>query len=235
MLFLWEEAVMSFDVVCSNCGAPSAPSVGVCPFCKAVLTSEGATKSPPAITEINKFFNDGKIGMALALAQAAEKNKPSLLKNIRFVLLYVKILLETSGPSSKIKSLLSQALLEHPGNSNLIEYLEIIDARSNFSREKNDMGEIELANIIRRSPKNVHALFLLGSHLFWVEKDLQKSLVYLERCYRLRPNFLRASACLAALYKSVGLNAQASRLFKQCARLERNREMKTYFKHLASK
>ena len=230
---MWGETIMSFDIICSNCGAPSAPSVGVCPFCKTILTSEGSGKATSAINEINKFFNDGKIGMALALVKAAEKNKPSLLKNIQFVLLYVKILLEVSGPSSKIKSLLSQALLEHPRNPSLIEYLEIINARSNFSREKNDMGEVELANIIRRSPKNVHALFLLGSHLFWVEKNIQKSLIYLERCHRLRPNFLRATACLAALYKSVGLKAQANRLFKRCAVLERDKEMKAYFKRLS--
>lgn len=226
---------MSFDMICSNCGAPSAPSVGVCPFCKTILTSKSSVKDSPTIIRINKFFNDGEIGNALSLVKTAEKSKPALLQNTKFVLLYVKILLEADGPSGKIKSLLSNALLEHPGDSHLIEYMEIIDARSNLSRERNDVGEIELANIIRRSPKNIHALFLLGSHLFWTEKETQRSLRYLERCYRLRPNFLRANACLAALYKTLKLNSQANRLFRKCATLETNKEMRAYFKKLASK
>ena len=226
---------MSFDIICINCGAPSAPSVGVCPFCKAILTSKNPKSDAPTITKINKFFNDGKIGNALSLVTAAEKSKPALLKSARFTLLYVKILLEVDGPSSKIKGLLSHALLEHPEDPSLIEYMEVVDARSNLSREKNDIGEVELANIIRRSPKNIHALFLLGSHLFWVEKETQRSLLCLEKCHRLRPNFLRASACLGSLYKHLGLNTQANRLFRKCASLETNKEMKDYFKKLASK
>ena len=226
---------MSFDIICNNCGAPSAPSVGVCPFCKTILTSKSSGKDSPTISQINKFFNDGKISNALSLVKAAEQNKPALLKNVRFILLYVKILLEADGPSSKIKALLSRTLLEHPEEPHLMEYMELVNARSNLSRGKNDIGEVELANIIRRSPKNVHALFLLGSHLFWVENEIQRSLLYLEKCYRLRPNFLRASACLAALYKSLGSKAQANRLFRKCTTLETNKEMKDYFKQLASK
>ena len=226
---------MSFDIICTNCGAPSSPSVGVCPFCKTILTSKSSGKGSPTITQLNKFFNDGKIDNALSLVKSAEQNKPALLKNVRFVLLYVKILLEVDGPSGKIKGLLSHTLLEHPGDPNLIEYMEVVNARSNLSRGKYDVGEVELTNLIRRSPKNVHALFLLGSHLFWVEKETQRSLRYLERCYRLRPNFLRASACLGAIYKKIGLNAQANRIFRKCALLETNKDMKAYFKKLASK
>ena len=229
------EAVMSFDIICANCGAPSAPSVGICPFCKTILTSQSPSKDSPTIIKINKFFKDGKVGNALLLAKTAEQKKSALLKNPRFVLLYVKILLEADGPSGKIKSLLSYALLEHPGDPNLIEYMEVVDARSNLSRKKHDVGEIELANIIRRSPKNVHALFLLGSHLFWIERETQRSLLYLEQCCRLRPNFIRANACLGALYKELGLNARADKLFRKCATLETNKEMKTYFKRLALK
>lgn len=226
---------MSFEIVCSNCGAPSAPSVGVCPFCKSVLAGEKAGKDAPTIANITKFFNEGKIENALALAKTAEQKKPTLLKNSKFVLLYVKILLEVDGPSSKIKGLLSQSMLENPSDPQLAEYLEVVNARSNLSREKNDMGEVELANVIRRSSRNVHALFLLGSHLFWVENDTQRSLRYLEHCYRLRPNFLRAAACLAALYKRLGLDSQAGRLFRHCSALETNKEMKAYFKELALK
>ena len=224
---------MNFEIICSNCGAPSSPSVGVCPFCKAVLTVKGS-KDAPTITKIRALFNDGKLDQALSLAQALEKEKPSVLKNPNFVILYVQILLEADGPSSKMKSLLSLALLKNPDNSLLSEYLEIVEAKSHLSHEKNDLGEVMLTNIIRRSPQNVYALFLLGSHLFWVEKDTQRSLKYLEECVRIRPNFLRASACLAALYKTLDFDAPAARLFKRCAALTTSQNMKKYFKSLAS-
>ncbi len=226
---------MSFDVICSNCGAPSGPSVGICPFCKSPFSGGGSKisgKESPTLTKIKKYYDEGLIERALNLIRTAEREKPKLLNNANFVLLYVKILLEVDGPTSKINSLLSKALLDKPSDPLLIEYLEIADARSKLSNQVNDPGELELANVIRRSPKNVHALFLLGSHLFWVEGDTQRSLKYLEACHRWRPNFLRAAACLAAIYKKLGLDSQASRLFRHCASLESNKEMKAYFKSL---
>lgn len=226
---------MSFDIVCANCGAPSSPSVGVCPFCKGVMMRKGPGKENPTVTQIGKFYNEGRLEQALALAKTAETQKPEILKNQKFALLYAKILIEAEGPSSKIKSVLSHALLENPEDPSLIEYLEVVEAKSHLSRELNDVGEIELSHILRRSPKNVHAAFLLGSHLFWIGKETQKSLKYLEQCHRLRPNFLRAAACLGALYKTLGLDAQAGRMFRHCAALESNKEMKAYFKGLAAK
>ncbi|MCB0389899.1 MAG: hypothetical protein KDD58_01355 [Bdellovibrionales bacterium] len=225
---------MSFDLICENCGAPSSPSVGICPFCKSTFVNFNKNiKESVAVTAINKLFNEGKMDQALLLANQAEKKKPEILNQPKFVILYAKILLETDGPSSKIRSLLSQCLLENPDESLLTEYLEIVNAKSNLTHDVNDLGELELTNLIRRSPKNVHALFLLGSHLFWIEKDTGRSLKYLEACHRLRPNFLRAAACLAALYKNLGLDAQASRLFRHCASIESNKNMKAYFKQLA--
>ena len=162
-----------------------------------------------------------------------EAQKPDVAKNAGFALLYAKILIEVDAPSSKIRAILNHALVENPSDVRLIEYLEIVEADSHLSHEKNDAGEVALANVIRRSPENAHALFLLGSHLFWMEDDTQRSLVYLERCVRLQPNFLRAKACLAAVYKKLGLDDHAERLLKECAAKTPNQDMKEFFMDFA--
>ncbi|MEM7645947.1 MAG: zinc ribbon domain-containing protein [Pseudomonadota bacterium] len=225
---------MSFDTVCSNCGAPSSPSVGVCPYCKTVLTKKKKISDSPTITRIRKLFSDGHIDQALLMASSVEKTKPKLISNPNFVLLYVKILIETGGPSSKMRSLLARVLLDHPENEALNEYMEIVMASSRLTKGLNDVGEVELMNLLRRSPKNIHALFLLGSHRFWVDQDSRSSVKFLERCYRLRPQFLRNTACLAALYHSLGHRSQGNRLFRECVKLETNKAMKDYFRKMAS-
>lgn len=224
---------MSFDIICTNCGAPSSPAIGVCPYCKSVMTTE-AEKKIPAIANIKKSFNDGQLGRALSLAKALEMQKPDSLKSKEFVLLYTQILLESEGPSTKIKSLLNHALIDNPSDPQLLEYLEVAEAESNLSREKDDAGEISLSNIIRRSPENTHALFLLGSHLFWVEKDAQRALRYLEQCVRIRPNFFRAKACLAAAYKALKMDDLAVLFCNECASKTSDPEMKRFFTDLAS-
>ncbi len=224
---------MSFDIVCANCGAQSSPTIGVCPYCKSVMTTE-AEKKTPAIGSIKKSFNDGQLERALSLAKILETQNPDSLKSREFVLLYTQILLEAEGPSTKIKSLLNQALIENPSDPQLLEYLEVAEAESNLSREKDDVGEISLSNIIRRSPENVHALFLFGSHLFWVEKDAQRALRYLEQCVRLRPNFFRAKACLAAVYKALKMDDLAVRFCNECASKASDPEMKKFFTDFAN-
>ena len=224
---------MSFDIICPNCGAPSSPVIGVCPYCKAVMTTESEKKNP-VITNIKKAFNEGNLEQALALAKVLETQKPDSLKNVEFVLLYTQILIEVNGPSSKTKSLLNQALIDNPADSRLSDYLEIVEAESNLSHDKDDSGEVALANIIRRSPENIHALFLLGSHLFWVEKDSQRALRYLEQCTRLRPNFIKAKACLAAVYKDLGRKDFAVKLFNECAAKTSDSTIKEIFTNLAN-
>jgi tetratricopeptide (TPR) repeat protein len=224
---------MSFDIVCVNCGAPSSPAIGVCPYCKSVMTTE-VEKRTPAIGSIKKSFNDGQLERALSLAKVLETQKPDSLKSKEFVLLYTKILLEAEGPSTKIKSLLNQALVDNPSDPQLLEYLEVAEAESNLSREKEDAGEIALTNIIRRSPENVHALFLLGAHLFWIEKDAQRALRYLEQCVRLRPNFFRAKACLAAIYKALRMDDLAARFCNECASKASDQKTKEFFIELAN-
>lgn len=226
---------MSFDVICNNCGAPSPPSTGTCPYCKSLLTSSKKKMDSPTVTKLREFYSKGKIEKALMMAKAAETRKPKLLMNPNFVLLYVQILLETDGPNSKVKGLLAQCLLEHPEHEGLIEYLEVADAEGKLSKGIDDVGELELSNIIRRSPKNVHALFLLGSHLYWVEKEKQRSVKLLERAYKLRPNFVRCTACLAALYVDLGFPHFAKKLFKHCSGLDSNKEMKQFYKDLMAR
>lgn len=224
---------MSFDIICSNCGAPSSPVIGVCPYCKSIMTTE-AEKTTPAITNIKKAFSAGNLEQALSLAKALETQKPELLKNAEFVLLYTQILIEVDGPSSKTKSLLNQALIDNPLDPRLSEYLEIVEAEANLSHDKDDAGEVALANIIRRSPENVHALFLLGSHLFWIEKDYQRALRYLEQCVRLRPAFIKAKACLASVYKELGRNDLAVKLFMECAASTNDSYLKNFFMDFAT-
>ncbi len=224
---------MSFDIICANCGAPSSPAIGVCPYCKSVMTT-AEEKSNPAIGNIKEFFNDGQLEKALSLARTLETQRPDSLKSKEFILLYVQILIEAEGPSTKIKSLLNQALIDNPSDPQLLEYLEVAEAESNLSREKNDAGEIALANIIRRSPENVQALFLLGSHLFWVEKDAQRALRYLEQCVRLSPNFFKANACLAAVYKTLKMDDIATRFCNECASKATDPQVKKLFTDFAN-
>ncbi len=92
-----------------------------------------------------------------------------------------------------------------------------------------------LKSILRRSPQNAHANFLLGSHLFWVEKQNGKAIKFLETAVRERPNFLRAVACLGALYQTMGNQPLAARSFRKCKDLESDPSMKKYFSELAAK
>lgn len=224
---------MNFDIVCANCGAPSSPAIGVCPYCKSVMTTE-VEKKTPVVASVKKYFNDGQLEQALSLAKVLETQKPDLLKSKEFVLLYAQILLEAEGPSTKIKALLNQSLIDNPSDPQLLEYLEVAEAESNLSRQKYDAGEIALANITRRSPENAHALFLLGSHLFWVEKDAQRALRYLEQCVRTRPNFFRAKACLVAVYKALKMDDLVVRFCNECASKASDPEMKKFFTDFAN-
>lgn len=224
---------MSFDIVCAHCGASSSPIMGVCPYCKAVMTT-GTEKKIPAIVDIKKFLNDGQLEQALLLARALETKKPESLKNKEFAVLYAQILIEANGPSTRIKSLLNQSLIDNPSDPQLLEYLEVTEAESNLSRDKYDAGETALVNIIRRSPENADALYLLGRHLFWRKKDAQRALSYLEQCVRIRPNLFKAKACLATAYKALKMDDIAVMFCNECASKTSDPEMKSFFTDLAN-
>lgn len=224
---------MSFALKCENCGAPSGPSVGVCPYCKSAFRV-GSVQESPTITNIRHFFNEGDLARALSLATMAEKEKPELLNDAAFVLIYAKVLIEAEAPSSKIRSILQKVQMNHPDKAEISEYLEIINAKTHLKQGREDAGEVELKNILRRSPNNPHAAFFLGSHLFWVEKDKSQGLVYLEKAVRARPNFLRALACLASLCQAMGSEARAAKLFGRCVELETEPSMKEFFQKMAN-
>ena len=221
---------MNFEIACSNCGAVSSPVVGICPFCKSVMTkATEATKQVATVPLIQSLYDDGKLEQALALAAALEKKDPESTSNASFVLLYTQIQMEVDGPSSKTRSLLNQALVANPSHPDLLEYLELVEAEINLNLSSGKDGEVALVNIIRRSPKNVHALFLLGRHKFWDEKDPQGALRYLESCVRFRPNFMRAKACLAAVYRALNMNEVSQRLMNECAAKATDNKTKEFF------
>ncbi len=218
---------MSFDVVCEGCGAVSGPSVGMCPFCKTVQYRQGAEMAGQ--NSVVEFYQKGNVELALSLAKKLYSKDEKSKKDISFLLLYAKILLETEGPDSLINSLLTEGLLLDSQNSELKDYLELSQARPNLKKGIDDLGELALKNILRRSPDNIHALFLLGSHLYWVDSSYISSVHYLERCVQLAPKFLRAWGCLSVVYKKLGNVQLCHRSLQKCIEIETNPNMKQYF------
>jgi hypothetical protein len=219
---------MSFELVCESCGAASGPSTGVCPFCKTVLSRPGRKQSAN-ITELAKLFADGKIPAALAAASLLLESRPKLLEDADFLILCAKIYFEAEAPSSKVAGLLNRALLAEPGHREAADYLELIEAKRHFTSAANDDGETRLQALLRRSPDNVHALFALATHLFWVQKDQAPAARLLEKCVRLRPGFLRAWGCLGMLYQASENAASATMAFRKCVALETEPQMKAFF------
>jgi predicted Zn-dependent protease len=224
---------MSFQLVCLSCGAPSSPSVGVCPFCKAILSMAKGDESP-TLKRIRQLFEEGHLEDALANAAAAEKEGGKLATDVGFLFAYAKILLEAEGPSSKIRALLTKAHLTKPDSTELTDYLDLIEAKGRLTRNAGDEGEKALRTLLSRTPMNVHALFTLGSHLFWVESQADEAVRLLQRCVDLRPNFLRAWACLGAIHAQRGDTAPAQHALHRCLTLEKNPAMHAYFQKMLS-
>lgn len=224
---------MSFKLFCSACGAPSSPSVGVCPFCKAVQSTSKA-EDGPTLKRIRQLFEQGYLEDSLASAAAAEKEGGKLAGEAGFLLTYAIILIEAEGPSSKIRALLTKANLTKPDSAEVIDYLELIEAKSRLARGVSDFGEQELRRILARSPSNPHALFTLGSHLYWVENQPDEAIRLLQKCVDKRPSFLRAWACLAAIHAKRGDVAPAQHALHKCLSLEKNPAMHAYFEKMLS-
>jgi tetratricopeptide (TPR) repeat protein len=224
---------MSFELICRGCGATSGPSVGLCPFCKSVMISPN-DKNSEQENSIQQLYQKGRLSLALSLAKKMYSDNLESKKDVGFLLLYAKILLETEGPTSLIKGTLSEAHLTDPSNKDILEYLDLIEAKGYLKKGINDNGEAQLTNILRRSPNNIHAHFLLGTHLFWIEDQSQMAIPHLEACVRLSPNFLRAWGCLGAIYKKMGNPQLAQRAFQKCAELESDTNMIEYFRQQAT-
>ena len=226
---------MSFELVCPSCGAASGPSVGVCPFCKALLSANHTNQcSPadPALQAMQRSYEQGRIAEALSLA--AQADSPEHQKNPDYLKLHAIILIETEGPEGKILGLLGKAHLLAPDNTEVMDYLELVEAKTALTHSPGSDGENRLKALLRRSPQNVHALFLLGAHLFWTQNEQTQSLKLLEKAVHIRPTFLRAWGCLGSIYKKLGNQPLASRAFKTCWSLETDPEMKKFFKEQSS-
>lgn len=221
---------MSFRTICPGCGAPSGPSVGICPFCKTVLTSSGPGEAIGPGDSIGKLHSEGRLPLALAMARKYYDTDPQARQDARFLVLYTKILLESEGPSGQIRGLLAEAHLADPQNTEVLDYLELMEAKGLLREGLEDAGERRLKGLLRRSPQNMHAAFLLGTHLFWVEEQPAMALPWLETCARLAPNYLRAWGCLAAIYRALGNEPLAQRALQKCMDLEPESFMREFFK-----
>ncbi len=224
---------MSFEIVCESCGALSGPSVGICPFCKSLISRHSSEIAGE--DSLREMYEAGKLDVTLNMASKIYRENEKAKKDVSFLLLYVRILIETEGPTSLINSLLTEGLLIEPKNQELIDYFEIVQAKSFLKKGLDDDGERRLKFLLKRSPDNVHALFLLGAHLHWSDNSPTTAVYYLERCVKNSPNFLRAWGCLALVYKSLN-NLQLSQLaLRKCIDLESNVNMKLYFKNELNK
>lgn len=218
---------MSFEIICPNCGAPSVSSVGVCPYCKSVMaTKKDKGTDGHLISVLRKKYKEGHLGFVLNSCETSLKEKPKQKENVNFLLFYIQVLMESDGPTTKIRSLLSNIFLIDPENQMAQDFLELLEARELFTGERNDPGEIKIQKLIKRSPKNALAYFLLGSHYFWVEKDPVHALIHLEKSVKFNPHFGRAWGCLAMLYKEMGNRTLAKEAMKKAVALEPDPSMK---------
>jgi tetratricopeptide (TPR) repeat protein len=219
---------MSFKIICSGCGAPSGLAVGICPFCKSVMT-EGSEQERASVEALTKLYAEGRNDRALALANEMFKNSPELIANPSFAMTFIKVLFECEAPGSHLRSVLAQAQLAFPGNPQIADYLEILDSKSFLKKSMMDPGEVMLMNVIRRSPDQVHAHFTLGAHFYWEEQEPLRAIPHLETCVRLRPVYLRAWACLGGVYHSLGNQQLAQNAFRKCLELESDPSVKEFF------
>lgn len=222
---------MSFELVCQGCGAMSGPGVGICPYCKTTLSTgdSGQSSSTSAFT---KLYSEGKSEKALVAAEMILKKEGLDKVELPFLLTLVKLYIETDAPSSRSRNLLMQAHLKYSDNQEILDYLDLLEAMNNLKHGSHDGGELMLKAVIRRSPQNFHAHFLIGSHYFWVEKKATQAIPHLEFCVKARPQFIRAWGCLGALYHSLKKFDLANHAFRQCISLESNPKVKAYFEKM---
>jgi tetratricopeptide (TPR) repeat protein len=222
---------MSFEIECPSCGALSSPSLGACPYCKTVIApTKKMEKDKPLVSQIKKYYTESKMQEALYIGHKLWKENEKAQTSPGFLVLFAKVLFETESYPAILNSVLGQAAFIKQVPPELTEIKEIIVARGNLTVGRNDFGEIQLMDIIKRNPKSAYAHFVLGTHLYFTENDLRESIFHLEECVKHHPKFLRAWGCLGAIYKALGKDALAARAFREAAKLENNRKMKDFFK-----
>jgi tetratricopeptide (TPR) repeat protein len=221
--------VSSFEAVCAGCGAISGPAVGVCPFCKTVMSSASPGPGNSETQTVYKYWQDGKLPLALSQTASLIKEKKELESDPIFLLTYAKILIESEGPSSLIRSTLARAQMLAPENDEILEYITLMDTIRYF-KPGPDEAEAILEKLLLQSPKNAHVHFALGSHLYFTEKQYDRAIVHLEQCVQLRPSFSRAWGALGALYRETKKPDLAARAFQTCLKFETNPAMITFLK-----
>lgn len=225
---------MSFEINCPNCAAPSNPSVGICPYCKTILAPKGERgKVDTTVTALKKKYREGKLGFVLRSCDQMLRNKPKYKENVDFLIFYVKVLIQADASTSKIRTVLSWLSLYAADNLEAIDLIELVEAKDQFTDEKDDLGEQKMRALIKRDPNNYLAHFLLGAHLYWVEKDYRQAIIHLEKTVQSHKGFLRAWGCLGALYKSIGQFTQGQQAFLKAAELESESSMRQFFKEQA--
>ena len=97
---------MSFEINCSNCGAPSSVSVGICPYCKKNFKNKKRKKDEsPLISRIKADYKAGKVDDVISACKQMYTNKEKMRENNNFLLIYLKALLEMKRilkPNGKI-------------------------------------------------------------------------------------------------------------------------------------
>lgn len=224
---------MSFELICHSCGAASGPSVGICPFCKSVLTHEGSKNSSPALRRLRTLFEEGKLEQAALLAREAIKSQNEKLSgNPEVLLICAQILFEIEAPLAELKSILAKASLLDPEHLGIQELLSLVEAKSAFNFRNNTEGKKLIEAILRKAPQNPHALFLLATYVNSRENNPTLAIVYLEKALQSRPSYLRAWACLASIAAQVGNTHVAEKALLKAMNLETNSQMKAFFSKL---
>ncbi|OUR98715.1 hypothetical protein A9Q84_04695 [Halobacteriovorax marinus] len=222
---------MSFEIECLGCGALSSPSTGACPYCKSIMApSKKITKESPQITSFKKYYSNAKLPEALYMGKKLWDENAKVKESPAFLTVFSKVLFETEAYPSLLNSVLAQSMFLQKPVPELMEIKEIVQARPLLEKGKNDLGEVQLKIILKRNTRSAYAHFTLGTHFYYVDKDVRGAILHLEETVKHHPNFLRAWGCLGSIYKSLGKTHLSSRAFKQAMKLETDLKMKKFFK-----
>ena len=227
---------MSFDIICQNCGAPSPPHVGVCPYCKSVMTNpDESVAESHSLKKFREAVSENRLEDALYLGHQLEQSKPALLENPSFVAAYARVMFECSAPSSRIRAAIQRCHLAHPEHAEITYLLEVAHASLMLDHGSTSSGIEKLKLLIRSRSDDPLTLFMLGSHLVWQASEPAMALPYLQRAARLRPKSVRVLGCLARANEGVGATELARSLYERCAKLETNAPLKKQFETMAQR
>jgi len=224
---------------CENCGAPRAAGASACPFCHshfAAADDAGASvhaELQPHLTQLKEHYSRGKIEEARVLCVLLSKRRTVVEKSGDFLLLQLKILIETEGSVGQMRGVVNVISTLGAAPKEAEPYRQLVEAKEWLDAGAKKEGEALFRQVLSRNPNNPHALFLLGSYLYWEKADPESAARTLERCISSRSVFLRAWACLGAVYVTLGQSDNAKRAFSKCLEFETQPAMIRYFQNLA--